>query len=129
MYDGWAGLVYEVGISVLLLAVIKLKIFQLRRRVIFLNELSIFISQFCFFRLSVFSPNSFSYRGSYFKLGGEGSQVLWIRCGGGCHTGSRWRCRLVCVGVKVRRSKTRRHTGCGWRCNLLMCVGVRGLQI
>ena len=30
-----------------------------------------------------FSPNSFSYRGSYFKLGGEGSQILWIRCGGG----------------------------------------------
>ena len=29
------------------------------------------------------SPNSFSYRGSYFKLGGEGSQILWIRCGGG----------------------------------------------
>ena len=23
-----------------------------------------------------FSPNSFSYRGSYFKLGGEGSQIL-----------------------------------------------------
>ena len=23
---------------------------------------------------------------------------------GGCHTGSRWRCRLVCVGVRVRRS-------------------------
>ena len=52
-----------------------------------------------------FSPNSFSYRCSYF-LGGEGSQNLWIRCEGGCHTGSRWRCRLVCVGVRVRRSKT-----------------------
>ena len=49
-------------------------------------------------------PNSFSYRGSYFKLGGEGSRILWIRCGGGCHTGSRWRCRLVCVGVTVRLS-------------------------
>ena len=72
---------------------------------------------------------------------------------------------VVCVGVRVRRSKTgqshrvslevssgglgvrvRRfktglsqcgfadpgpgcHTGCRWRCNLLMCVGVRGLQI
>ena len=24
--------------------------------------------------------------------------------GGGCHTGSRWRCRLVCVGVRVRLS-------------------------
>ena len=45
-----------------------------------------------------FSPNSFSYRGSYFKLGGEGSQILWIRCAGGCH---RWRCCLVCVGVRV----------------------------
>ena len=52
-----------------------------------------------------FPPNSFSYRCSYF-LGGEGSQNLWIRCEGGCHTGSRWRCRLVCVGVRVRRSKT-----------------------
>ena len=29
------------------------------------------------------SPKSFSYRGSYFKLGGEGSQVLWILCGAG----------------------------------------------
>ena len=27
-------------------------------------------------------PHSFSYRGSYFKLGGQGSQILWIRCGG-----------------------------------------------
>ena len=26
--------------------------------------------------------------------------------GGGCDTGSRWRCRLVCVGVRVRSSKT-----------------------
>ena len=26
------------------------------------------------------SPNRFSHRGSYFKLGGEGSQILWIRC-------------------------------------------------
>ena len=53
-----------------------------------------------------FSPNSFSYRGSYFKLGGEGSQVLWIRCGG-CHAGCRWRCNLLrCVWVWVRRSKT-----------------------
>ena len=61
-----------------------------------------------YFYLNVhFSPNSFSYRGSYFKLGGEGSQILWIRAGGGgCHKGSRWRCRLVCVGVRVRRSKT-----------------------
>ena len=30
-----------------------------------------------------FCPSSFSYRGSYFKLGGEGSQILWIRCQGG----------------------------------------------
>ena len=29
-----------------------------------------------------FSPNSFSYRGSYFKYRGEGSQILWIRFGG-----------------------------------------------
>ena len=38
------------------------------------------------------------------SLGGEGSQILWIRCGGDCHTGSRRRCRLVCVGVRVRLS-------------------------
>ena len=48
------------------------------------------------------SPNSFGYRGSYFKLGGEDSQILWIRCGGGCHTGSRWRCVW---GVRVRLSQ------------------------
>ena len=30
-----------------------------------------------------FSPNSLSYRGSDFKLVGEGSQILWIGCGGG----------------------------------------------
>ena len=64
-------------------------------------------SQYCFYLNFHFSPNSFSYRGSYFKLGGEGSQILWIRAGGGgCHTGSRWRCRLACLGVRVRRSKT-----------------------
>ena len=32
---------------------------------------------------SFFSPNSFSYRGSYFKYKGEGSQILWIRFGRG----------------------------------------------
>ena len=107
---------------------------------------------FCFWQnVFEFSPNSFSYRGSYFKLGGEGSQILWIRCGGchtgcrwrcrlvsvcsvgvrvprpGCQTGCRWRCRLVCVGARVRRSKTglsHRVTGCRWRCDLLMCVRV-----
>ena len=35
-----------------------------------------------FWAFMCFSPNSFSYRGSYFKLGGEGSQILWIRWGG-----------------------------------------------
>ena len=29
-----------------------------------------------------FSPNSFSYRGSYSKCRGEGSQIFWIRLGG-----------------------------------------------
>ena len=45
----------------------------------------------------------------------------------GCQTGCRWRCRLVCVGARVRRSKTglsHRVTGCRWRCDLLMCVRV-----
>ena len=28
------------------------------------------------------SLNSFSYRGSYFKCRGEGSQIFWIRFGG-----------------------------------------------
>ena len=30
-----------------------------------------------------FSPSSFSYRGSYFKHRGDGSQILRIRFGGG----------------------------------------------
>ena len=54
--------------------------------------------------INVFSPNSFSYRGSHFKLGGEGSQIVWIRCRTVYHTGSCWRCRLLCVGVRVRLS-------------------------
>ena len=40
-------------------------------------------NQFVQFAILHFSPNSFSSRGSYFKLGGEGSQILWIRCVGG----------------------------------------------
>ena len=40
--------------------------------------------------------------------------------GGGCHTGSRWRCYVVCVADP--------HTGCRWRCRGV-CVGVRGSQI
>ena len=122
-------------------------------------------NQFVQFAILHFSPNSFSSRGSYFNLGGEGLQILWIRCVGGCHTGCRWRCCVVCVGVgfadvrpgchtgcrwrcrvvgvgvRVRRFKTGLsqcgfadpgpgcRTGCRWRCSLLMCVGVRGLQI
>ena len=43
-------------------------------------------SQYYFYLNFHFSPNSFSYRGSYFKLGGEGSQFLWIRAGGGAVT-------------------------------------------
>ena len=39
---------------------------------------------------SLYSPNTFSYRGSYFKYRGEGSQI-----GGG---------RLMCGWVRVRRS-------------------------
>ena len=50
-----------------------------------------------------YSTNSFSYRGSYFKLGGEGLQILWVRCGMGCHTGCHWRCNLLmCVRAGVR---------------------------
>ena len=78
-----------------------------------------------------YSPNSFSCRGSYFKLVGEGSQILWIRCGGLSHRvslevssgagfadprpgqkGCRWRRCVVCVGVRVRRSKTRQSHRC-----------------
>ena len=53
------------------------------------------------------SPNSFSYRGSYFKYRGEGSQNFWIRFGGGCRAGCRPRCRLIFswwrIWVSVRR--------------------------
>ena len=38
----------------------------------------------------VFSPNSFRYRGSYFKYRGEGSQILWIRFGGAVGQGVVW---------------------------------------
>ena len=34
------------------------------------------------FQLIDFSPNSCSYRGSYFKYRGKGSQTFWIRFGG-----------------------------------------------
>ena len=47
---------------------------------------------------------------------------------GGCHTRCRWRCRLVCVGVRVRRSKT----GLSQRVSLEVSFGVcggQGLQI
>ena len=47
--------------------------------------------------------------------------------GGFCHTGSRWRCRLVCVGVRVRRSKT----GLSHRASLKLSFDVcmrRGFQ-
>ena len=40
--------------------------------------------------LSFFSPNSFRYRGSYFKYRGEGSQILWIRFGGAVGQGVVW---------------------------------------
>ena len=50
------------------------------------------------------SPNSFSFRGSYFKYRGEGSQIFWIRFGGrGCRAGCRPRCRLMCVRVRALR--------------------------
>ena len=53
------------------------------------------------------SPNRFSCRGSYFKLGSEGSQNFVESLGGGCHTGCRWRCNLLmCVRLRVRRSNT-----------------------
>ena len=99
-----------------------------------------------------FPQNRFSYRGSYFKLGGEGSQILWIRCGGGAVTqGVVSRCRLVCVGGQDSQIQDRAvvtqgvieaviwcvygwgfadsrpgcpHTGCHWSCHL-MRVGVR----
>ena len=52
-------------------------------------------------------------------------RILWIGCGGGSHTGSRWGCPLVCVGARVRRSKT----GLSLKLSADACIGVRGLQI
>ena len=58
----------------------------------------------------LFSPNSFSYRGSYFSLGMKVRRFCGFLAAEavtqGVVTGCRWRCRLVCVGVRVRRSKT-----------------------
>ena len=48
-----------------------------------------------------FSPNSFSYRGSYFKYRGEGSQILWIRFGGSCQAGCCPRSHLIFVWVRA----------------------------
>ena len=54
-----------------------------------------------------FSPNSFSYIGVLTSSWGvRVHRFCGFVAGGGCHTGCRWRCRLVGVGVRVRRSKT-----------------------
>ena len=81
---------------------------------------SFFRHFFCFLN-RVFSPIAlacFSYRVSYFKLGGEGSQnfVASLRRGG-CHTGSLSNCRLVCAGQMQDRAVTQRR----WS---LVCVCV-----
>ena len=49
----------------------------------------------------------------------------------GCHTGCRWRCNLLICGLRVRADPRPgcRRTACRWRCNLLMCGGVSCLQI
>ena len=96
------------------------------------------------------SPNSFSYRGSYFKLEVRVRRFCGFVAGGGLsHRESFEVSSGVCVGVTVRLSHRVSLevssgvcrgqgsqiqdravvTGCCWRCNLLMCVGVRGLQI
>ena len=62
-----------------------------------------------------------SYKGSYFKLGGWGFADFVDSLRGGCHTGCRWRCRLVFVGFADPRLGCR--TGCCWRCRLV-CVRV-----
>ena len=120
------------------------------------SRLRIYIYSYIIFMLCThqsFIPQIalFSYRGSYFKFGGEGSQILWIRCGGTVTHKSRWRCRLVCVGVRVRLSHRVSLEVSSGVCrgqgsqiqdqavvtrgvvegvhNLLICVGVRGLQI
>ena len=53
------------------------------------------------FQLIDFSPNSCSYRGSYFKYSCKGSQTFWIRFGGAVGQGVVLgpRCRLMCVWV------------------------------
>ena len=48
---------------------------------------------------------------SYFKLGGGFADFAdSLPGGGGCHTGSRWRCRVVCVGVKGSQIQDRAVT-------------------
>ena len=71
-----------------------------------------------------FPSNSFSYRGSYFKYRGEGSQILWIRFGGGCRAGRRLMRRLICVWVRARKAGGGCWTGCRLR-RRLMCVWVK----
>ena len=43
----------------------------------------IFFGQSSISRNLCISPNSFSYRGSYFKYRGEGMKIFWICFGGG----------------------------------------------
>ena len=60
--------------------------------------LYIYIFFFCLLFLPVyvlkparcFSVNSFSYKGSYFKFRGEGSQIFWICFGGAAGQGAVW---------------------------------------
>ena len=68
-----------------------------------------------------YSPNSCSYRDSYFKYRSAGSQILWILLGWGLsgRVSSGRRYRLMCVWVRVRGGLS----GMGVIC--LVCVWVR----
>ena len=56
-------------------------------------------------KLCYISSNSFSYIGVLTSTWGvRVRRFCGFVAGRGCHTGSRWRCRLVCVGVRVRLS-------------------------
>ena len=67
-------------------------------------------------------------RGSYFKYRGEGSQILWIRFGGGCRAGCRLRRRLICVWVRARKSRGGCWTPVSSEASSDVCLG-EGSQI
>ena len=65
------------------------------------------LGQFSVSRNLCISPNSFSYKGPYFKYRGDGSQnfldLFWGGCGAGCRLRGRLMFSWWCVWVSVRR--------------------------